>query len=288
MKKIAIVSGKGGTGKTIITASFAALAKRKVMVDCDVDAADLHLILSPKIKEKHEFKGWKKALIDLDICTGCGICRDICRFEAIIPDPYFHIDSISCEGCGLCSFICPLNAITMKDNLAGEWYVSETRYGPMVHAKLGIAEENSGKLVTLVKMNAEMIAEKGDLDYLIIDGPPGIGCPVIATLSRADLALVVTEPTLPGIHDMERIIGVARHFGVRVSCVINKFDINLENSAKIENWCKSENILFLGKIPFDEIVTHSLVKKTPVVEYYEGEVSSKIRDIWNYLEKILG
>ncbi|GAI05092.1 unnamed protein product, partial [marine sediment metagenome] len=219
MKQIVVISGKGGTGKSVIAGSFASLAKNKVMADCDVDAADLHLLLHPTVKETHEFSGGKTAFIDERRCTECGKCQEVCRFEAI--DNYV-VDPISCEGCGVCFHICPEKAIKMVDDLSGKWFVSETKYGPFVHAKLGIAEENSGKLVTLVRQNAKLIAEKEKRDFVIIDGPPGIGCPVIASLSGVDIALIVTEPTLSGIHDLERIVGVAHHFGIKGVVCINK------------------------------------------------------------------
>ncbi|NWF52770.1 MAG: 4Fe-4S binding protein, partial [Nitrospirae bacterium] len=209
MKQIVVISGKGGTGKTILTASFASLAKNKVMADCDVDAADLHLLLQPEIKERHEFRSGVTATIDKELCQGCGECISVCRFNAISED--FTVDPISCEGCTICSYVCPAGAIKLEENISGEWFVSETKYGPFVHAKLGIAEENSGKLVSVVRQKAKEIAEKENLDYVIIDGPPGIGCPVIASLANVDLAMIVTEPTLSGIHDMERVAQVSKH-----------------------------------------------------------------------------
>jgi len=291
MKQIVIISGKGGTGKTIIAASFACLAKNKVIADCDVDAADLHLLLHPDIKETHQFIGGKKAVIDKKRCTQCGKCVEVCRFDAIrrggvTPPLQFYIDRISCEGCGVCANICPEGAIQMEKSVNGEWYISNTKYGPLVHAKLGIAEENSGKLVTLVRQNAKTIAEKESMDYIIIDGPPGIGCPVIASISGVDLALVATEPTLSGIHDMERVVGVAKHFGIKTACVINKYDINWKNSSRIEDWLRSGNIPVAGKIPFDTIVTKAMVHGIPVVEYSQNLVSREIENIWQRLIKI--
>ncbi|TES94520.1 MAG: (4Fe-4S)-binding protein [Candidatus Cloacimonadota bacterium] len=281
MKQIVVISGKGGTGKTVITASFAALANNKVLCDCDVDAADLHLLLHPEINETHQFVGGKKAVIDSELCSGCGECIKVCRFDAISSD--FTIDPISCEGCSVCSFVCPVETISMKENISGEWYISETRYGPMVHAKLGIAEENSGKLVSVTRGAAKRIAENKKMDYIIIDGRPGIGCPVIASLSGADIALLVTEPTLSGMHDLERIHSVAKHFGIKTACVINKHDINYENSTRIEDWCKKEGITVIGKIPFEQAVTESVVKGVPVVEYSESPAAEEIKKIWNLI-----
>jgi MinD superfamily P-loop ATPase len=282
MKQIVVISGKGGTGKSIITGSFASLAKNKVMADCDVDAADLYLLLHPAVKETHEFSGGKTAFIDERRCSQCGKCQEVCRFEAI--DNYV-VDPISCEGCGICFHICPERAIKMMDSLSGKWFVSETKYGPFVHAKLGVAEENSGKLVTLVRQNAKLIAEKEKKDFVIIDGPPGIGCPVIASLAGVDIALIVTEPTLSGIHDLERIVGVAHHFGIKGAVCINKYDLNLIVTQKIEEYCRHNNIELVGKILFDISVTEALVRGLPIVEYSNNEVTNEIKNLW---EKILG
>jgi MinD superfamily P-loop ATPase len=282
MKQIVVISGKGGTGKSIITGSFASLAKNKVMADCDVDAADLYLLLHPAVKETHEFSGGKTAFIDERRCSQCGKCQEVCRFEAI--DNYV-VDPISCEGCGICFHICPERAIKMVDSLSGKWFVSETKYGSFVHAKLGVAEENSGKLVTLVRQNAKLIAEKEKKDFVIIDGPPGIGCPVIASLAGVDIALIVTEPTLSGIHDLERIVGVAHHFGIKGAVCINKYDLNLIVTQKIEEYCRHNNIELVGKIPFDISVTEALVRGLPIVEYSNNQVTNEIKNLW---EKILG
>lgn len=281
MKQIVVISGKGGTGKSVITASFASLAKNKVMADCDVDAADLYLLLHPTVKETHEFSGGKTAFIDERACTQCGKCQEVCRFEAI---DNCVVDPISCEGCGVCFHICPEKAIKMVDDLSGKWFISETKYGPFVHAKLGIAEENSGKLVTLVRQNAKLIAEKEKRDFVIVDGPPGIGCPVIASLSGVDIALIVTEPTLSGIHDLERIVGVAHHFGIKGAVCINKYDLNLIITQKIEEYCRHNNIELVGKIPFDISVTEALVRGLPIVEYSNNQVTHEIKNLW---EKIL-
>jgi len=282
MKQIVVISGKGGTGKSVITASFASLAKNKVMADCDVDAADLYLLLHPGVKETHEFSGGKTAFIEERACTQCGECQEACRFEAIVN---YVVDPISCEGCGVCFHICPEKAIKMLDNLSGKWFVSETKYGPFVHAKLGIAEESSGKLVTLVRQNAKLIAEKEKRDFVIIDGPPGIGCPVIASLSGVDIALIVTEPTLSGIHDLQRVAGVAHHFGIKGVVCINKYDLNFIVTRKIEEYCHNNNIGVVGKIPFDISVTEALVGGLPIVEYSNNHVTEEIKNLW---EKILG
>ena len=277
MKEVVILSGKGGTGKTSIVGSLAALAKRKALSDCDVDAADLHLLLSPSLKQETEFWSGQLAHIDRDRCTECGLCQDLCRFDAIRD---YTVDPTSCEGCGFCFQVCPADAVTMKENLSGHWFVSETRYGPLVHARLGIAQENSGKLVAQVRKEARHLAETQGLDYIISDGPPGIGCPVISSLSGASLAILVTEPTLSGIHDLKRVLGVCRHFGIPAAVCINKCDLNEENSRQIEEYCLSEGVEVASRIPFDNIVTEALVHGVPVVEYSQGRVTREIEKLW--------
>lgn len=284
MQEIVILSGKGGTGKTSVVGSLAALADNKVLADCDVDAADLHLLLSPTIKQNNEFWSGQVASIDSDKCTECGLCQELCRFDAIND---YKVDSISCEGCGFCSHICPAGAITMKDNLSGHWFISDSKYGPLVHARLGIAQENSGKLVALVRQQAKQIAEENDLDYIISDGPPGIGCPVISSLSGVKLALLVTEPTLSGIHDLERVIEVCNHFGVLPLVCINKYNLNEDNTRSIEKYCQTRNIEVVARIPFDNVVTEALVKGVPVVEYSQGKVTEEIKGLWNNIKSIL-
>ena len=280
MRDIVVLSGKGGTGKTSIVSSLAALAKGKVLADCDVDAADLHLLLKPTVKQENEFWSGQLAQIDEVKCTECGLCQDLCRFEAIKD---YKVDPIACEGCGFCSHICPTNAITMKENMSGHWFVSDTRYGPLVHARLGIAQENSGKLVAQVRQQAKRIAEERGFDCIISDGPPGIGCPVISSLSGASLAIMVTEPTLSGIHDLERVLGVSYHFGVPATVCINKHDLNEENSRRIEDYCKDEGIVVAAKIPFDNAVTEAIVRGIPVVEYADGAVSREIEGLWEVI-----
>lgn len=283
MKQIVVISGKGGTGKTVITASFAALAKNKVMADCDVDAADLHLLLKPRVKERNEFKSGLSAFINKDKCTECGLCRRLCRFDAVNED--FSVDSVSCEGCAFCSYACPVGAIEMKENIAGEWFISDTRFGPMVHAKLGIAEENSGKLVSLVRKKAKEIAEKNKADWIIIDGSPGIGCPVIASLSGVDCALVVTEPSLSGLHDAARVIDMARHFKIPVLLVVNKYDLNIGMTEKIEEYCCKEKVPFIGKVEFDKAIVKAMVRGKTIIEYYDGKITQRVKEIWKRLQK---
>jgi MinD superfamily P-loop ATPase len=282
MKQIVIISGKGGTGKTVLTASLAVLSQNKVMADCDVDAADLHLLLKPEIRERHEFRSGVTAKINRDLCEECGECMNACRFDAISGD--FHVDPVSCEGCAVCSFVCPAGAITMEENVSGEWFISETKYGPMVHARLGIAEENSGKLVSLVRQEAKRIADEDHKNYVIIDGPPGIGCPVIASLANVDLALIVTEPTLSGIHDMERITSVSEHFNVPTKVVINKYDLNIKNSEEIKRISDDKGIEVLARLPFSQKVSESIVKGVPLVEFCNDEIVREITHLWEKIQ----
>jgi len=286
VKEVVVLSGKGGTGKTSVVASLAYLARSKVMVDCDVDAADLYLLLKPLSRESHEFWSGQKALIAGDRCTECGLCCEVCRFEAIKNG--FQVDPTSCEGCGFCYNVCPVSAITMVESLSGHWFISGTKYGPLVHAKLGVAQENSGKLVALVRKQARRIGEEQGLDFIISDGPPGIGCPVISSLSGADLAVIITEPTLSGMHDLERVTEVCHHFAVPVIVSINKYDINEENSRQIEGYCQSRGIETAARIPFDNVVTEALVKGLPVVEYSRGRVTSGIESLWQRITQSLG
>lgn len=277
MKEVVILSGKGGTGKTTIAGSFAALSSSKVLCDCDVDAADLNLLLEPHVYEEHDFTGGWLASIDKDKCCRCNLCSQLCRFSAIKD---FKVDEIACEGCGLCERICPSKAVDMKPGIAGLWFVSQTKYGQLVHARLGIAQDNSGKLVARVRQRAKQIAADGGLKYIINDGPPGTGCPVISSLSGADLALMVTEPTLSGAHDLERVIRVCRHFGVRAVVCINKFDVSETNTRKIEEFCAGMEIPIVSRIPYDATVTEALMQAKPVVEYTDGKVSLEIMNLW--------
>ncbi|MFA7677470.1 MAG: ATP-binding protein [Candidatus Omnitrophota bacterium] len=292
MKKIVVISGKGGTGKTVVTGALAAFSSKAVMADCDVDAADLHLLLNPVIKKRQEFRAGVTAFIDQGKCIGCGKCMEICRFSAIdriLPlgaKGGFSIDSVSCEGCAFCSFACPVKAIEMRENISGEWFVSDTRFGPLVHAKLGIAEENSGKLVSLVRQEAEKIAKERKSDWVIIDGSPGIGCPVIASLNGVDCALVVTEPTLSGLHDAKRVISVARHFGVMVKLAVNKYDLNPEVTESIEKYCRAENIQVLGKISFDKSIVKAMLKGETIAEGSSDESRRQVREVWEKLQSL--
>ncbi|HOO55782.1 MAG TPA: ATP-binding protein [bacterium] len=286
MKELVVISGKGGTGKTSIVASFAALAGSSVLADCDVDAADLHLVLKPDIKQRENFSGGRVAYIDPDICMHCDRCRELCRFDAISEDHV--VDTVSCEGCAVCAFACPVEAAVMKESINGEWFISETRHGTMVHARLGIAEENSGKLVTLVRNQAKRIAGEKNLDMIIVDGSPGIGCPVIASVTGADMVLIVTEPTLSGLHDLERVADLADHFGARIMVCINKADINPDMADRIEAMCVARKIPVPARIEYNTVVTAAQVEGLSVVEFGDSNVANQIRALWSDVKKQLG
>ena len=285
MKELTVISGKGGTGKTTIAAAFASLAESAVIADCDVDASDMHLILKPEIIETMDFSGLKIASIDETICTGCGICRDACKFDAISND--IRIDVYACEGCGVCAYVCPEGAISLIERKAGYACNSETRFGPMAHARLGIAEEASGLLVAVVRENASKLAEKYDRNLVLIDGPPGTGCSLIASIKGVDLVLAVTEPSVSGIHDLERILGVAGHFNIPAMVCINKYDINEKNSRVIEEYCKEHGIELAGKLPYDDTPTKAMMQEMTVIEYSDGEFSKMVKGLWENIKKKL-
>jgi len=282
MKELVVVSGKGGTGKTSLTAAFAFLAENKILCDADVDAADLHLLMNPDIQMKTDFIGGGIALINREKCIECGMCRDLCRFDAISEN--FVVNHIDCEGCGVCVDFCPEKAIEFPSQICGEWYISETRFGPMVHARLGIAEENSGKLVTLIRREARKLAEKKQLELMITDGPPGIGCPVIASIGGASALLIVTEPTVSGLHDMDRVAQLAAHFKVPAMVCVNKYDLNPGQTDAIEKLAKKQKMVVLGRIPFDPIFTESMIQGKTIFEYNEdSETSKTVKEIWHNL-----
>lgn len=280
MRELVILSGKGGTGKTTLTAAFASIIENRILCDADVDAADLHLLMAPDIKQTTDFLGGGLAVINPDKCTQCGICIDLCRFDAIKEN--FEVDAIECEGCGVCVDFCPEQAIDFPVQTCGQWYISDTRFGPMVHARLGIAEENSGKLVALIRHEAKNLAEEKNLDLMITDGPPGIGCPVIASVGGATAMLIVTEPTVSGSHDMARVADLAAHFKIPAMICVNKFDLNPDQAHAIENLAEEKNITVLGRIPFDPAFTESMVQGKTIFEYSENsEASRMIKRIWD-------
>ncbi|MCD6087113.1 MAG: ATP-binding protein [Candidatus Hydrothermae bacterium] len=286
MIEFAVVSGKGGTGKTSLTAAFISLAGNVTIADADVDAPDLHILLKPHVLQKTEFLGMKRAYIDLDKCTYCDICRVNCRFDAI--DENFVVDPTACEGCTLCYHLCPVQAIEMRDTVAGYWYVSETRYGKMVHGMLEVGEENSGKLVTIIRKQALFLAQTGGTDYLIIDGPPGTGCPVNSTLSGLKYGIIVTEPTQSGLFDMKRILDLMDHFGVKPFVIINKYDLNPEKTTEIEKFLEEKGISYLGRIPFDPVMTEAQLKGLSVIEMGDNPISREIKRIWETFRKSTG
>lgn len=288
MHELVVISGKGGTGKTSLVGSFAALAREAVLADCDVDAADLHLLLQPEVKETHDFVGGKIASIISAQCIGCGRCKELCNFDALalngpandVVQKTYAVDPIACEGCGVCVRFCPVEAIEFKDAVNGQWFLSETRFGPMVHAKLGVAEENSGKLVSLIRKQARQVAEQEGRGLIIVDGSPGIGCPVIASISGADLVLVVTEPTLSGEHDLERVVELTAHFGIPAMVCVNKWDINPEIAGRIETSAGQRGLKTAGRIDYDASVTQAQVAEKSIVEYCDEPLRGQIASIW--------
>jgi MinD superfamily P-loop ATPase len=293
VKELVVCSGKGGTGKTSVVAAFAALAPEPVLADCDVDAADLHLVLAPLVQHQEEFRSGREAHIRQDDCAGCGTCRDVCEFDAITVNPdgagaeVFTVDPLACEGCGVCVHFCPEHAINFPETVCGKWFISQTRHGPLVHARLGIAAENSGKLVTLVRTQARQLAVGQRRELLLVDGPPGIGCPVIASLSGADHVLVVTEPTLSGLHDLVRVVHLARHFNLPVSVCVNKYDINEAVARRIEQHCEMEDLSIVGRIPYDPQVTAAQMASTSVVEHDASPAARAIETVWSRVSEQL-
>lgn len=291
MIQLVVLSGKGGTGKTTIAAALAALASRSlrlVLVDADVDASNLGLVLSPTIQEQHAFIGGHTAQIDPKRCLGCGDCAQACRFNAVIPGETYRIDTLACEGCAACFYRCPSEAIRMQERQSGEWFRSTTSYGTLFHAHLFPGQENSGKLVTRVRQEARSWALEHDADLILIDGPPGIGCPVIAATTGVDLALLVAEPTISGVHDLQRVLTTTGHFDVQSLACINKADINRGHAKDIESFCKGHGIDRVQTIPFDRAVPAALIAGVPIVQYDEGSAAAAINQLWSFLgERIL-
>ncbi len=294
-KEVTIISGKGGTGKTTLTASLAQLADEAILADNDVDAADLHLLLSPVVREAHDFVGGTKASIESAKCVVCGQCARACHFNAIMKDgpdngmgeATYRVDPLACEGCGLCPMVCPVQAIVAEPNVTGRWYVSSTQWGPMAHARLGIAEENSGRLVAQVRRRAAELAEETSLARIIGDGPPGTGCPVIASVTGCDLVVIVTEPTVSGLHDMERVLQLSDHFGVPSAVVINKADLNEEQARRIVEMARQHGAKVIGRIPFDRCVNDALMAGKTIVDYNQGEAVKAVREIWESIREML-
>lgn len=282
MREIVILSGKGGTGKTSITAALAALGNSLVVCDCDVDAADLHLLLAPEVKETYQFSGGHEARIDPERCTQCGQCLELCHFGAISPD--FRVDPFSCEGCKVCVHFCPAAAIDFLETVDGEYYVSDTRFGPMVHARLHIAAENSGKLVTAVRRRSQEVATARQKDWILVDGPPGIGCPVIASLTGAHAVLLVTEPTVSGRHDLERVANLTAHFQIPTYVLINKWDLNPQMSEKIAALSAARHLPVLARLPYDPVFTQAMVVAKTLPEYTDGPLVAELQRLWQQLQ----
>lgn len=291
MKQLVILSGKGGTGKTSLTAAFANLARNgsppinAILADADVDAANLELVTQPKRLETHEFIGGEIAVINPNLCHACGICEQVCRFDAIIPpdssQSFYRIDPIACDGCAACVYQCPEYAITMQPQKAGNWYHSLSLYGDLYHADLIPAQENSGKLVTIVKQNGRLRALDTGAQLLIVDGPPGIGCPVISAVAGADLGVIVTEPTPAGSHDMERALQTIQHFRFPALVIINKADLNPQKTNEIKNYCKENQVEVLGEIPYDPIISECMKQGVDIISYNSTSPASQaIQTIW--------
>ncbi|MBN2006071.1 MAG: ATP-binding protein [Anaerolineae bacterium] len=296
MKQLVILSGKGGTGKTTVAAALAHLAAqdcRIVLADADVDAANLGLLLAPVTQETHDFIGGTIAVIDPARCTGCGRCAEVCRFEAVHSEnatpseTTCFVDPIACEGCAACVYECPANAIAMQPQRAGQWFVAGTPHGPLYHAHLFAGQENSGKLVTLVRRMAQLRAHDEHADLLLIDGPPGIGCPVIAALSGADMALIVAEPTVAGAHDLKRVLSLAAHFRVPTTALINKSDLSPAQSEEIITACAARNVPIVGRLPYDPEVMGSLVRREPIT-MRESAITATLQNVWASLKMTLG
>jgi MinD superfamily P-loop ATPase len=296
MKQILVLSGKGGTGKTTIAAALASLAAREcsvVLADADVDASNLELLLAPTLREEHAFMAGQVGVVDTGSCSGCETCAQVCRFDAVITPPATdpsgtcRIDPVACEGCAACMYACPMESITMEPIRSGSWFRSDTRFGPLFHAHLFAGRENSGKLVTSIRQRAREEAVDRGASLVLIDGPPGIGCPVISAISGVDLALIVTEPTVSGEHDLERVLGVAEHFRVPAAVVINKADLNPGRAGAIETFCRDRGIAVLGRIPYDPAVTESVVRGIPLTEGHDEALNETLAGIWRGLRDSL-
>jgi MinD superfamily P-loop ATPase len=285
MIEVVVLSGKGGTGKTSLTAAFAHLANGSVICDLDVDAPDLHLLLQPRQMASEPFISGHEARIRAEHCNGCGLCMTLCRFNAIAEsDAVPRIDPLRCEGCKTCVALCPSQAIDFNPKQCGQWYLSQTRMGPLVHAQLIPAEENSGRLVALLRQKAKELAQERQLSLVLSDGPPGIGCPVISSLAGASLAVIVSEPTPSGEHDLVRIVDLCDHFQVPVGVIINKADLSVDYHRRIETFCDERTIPLLGSLPFDTVFIEAVVKGRAVTEYVPDGIAEDIRRIWAAIE----
>lgn len=285
IKELCVLSGKGGTGKTSLVGALAAIVPNKILVDCDVDAADLHLLLAPKVQNREAFWGGRKAVIIPELCTECGRCREVCGFEAISED--FRVDPTSCEGCSVCVHFCSFGAIDFPLARCGEWFVSETRFGPMVHAQLGAGQENSGLLVALIRGKARELAEAKGIPLILADGPPGIGCPVISSLTGADGVLIITEPTLSGLHDLNRVLDLSGHFHIPGMVLINKYDLNREMTDRIETFCREKGLGVAGRLPYDPVVTEAMIQGKTIPEMNGSSLGAEISILWKKIQENL-
>jgi MinD superfamily P-loop ATPase len=289
MPEIIVISGKGGTGKTSLTAAFAHLAEDAIICDLDVDAPDLHLILDPKTEQREEFFSGHEAVIDPEACDGCGTCAEVCRFEAVSKNgPGFVVDPLKCEGCKVCVHFCPAGAIGFPERHCGQWSLSRTRFGPLVHAQLFPGAENSGRLVALLRAQAREMSKETGRELILSDGPPGIGCPVISSLSGTDFAVLVTEPTPSGIHDLERVADLCRHFKIPAGVIVNKADLNPGNTEGIRRWCAEARAEFIGELPYDPAVTEAMVRRLAVTEYRPGALAETLRRQWAQISEMAG
>jgi MinD superfamily P-loop ATPase len=279
VRRLVVMSGKGGTGKTTVVASIAALADRPVLADCDVDAPDLHLVLAPQVLSSQEYTGLQIATVDEGLCTQCGACVETCRFDAISED--VEVDPFGCEGCGACTLVCPTGAIDMEDRVIGQVFSSKTRFGPMAHARLGAGEEASGKLVMQVRVMADKLGRESGRDLQVIDGPPGIGCPAISAMSGVDALLIVAEPTRSGRQGLDRVVQLAKHFDVPAMAVVNRSDLNPEEASVIEGWCRDGDIRVLDRLPYDETATEAMIAGHAVVEHNNGPLARGLRALWD-------
>lgn len=283
IKELVILSGKGGTGKTSLTSAFLSLAAEQglfpVICDADVDAANLHLILKPEIKNETDFQGGYQAIINSESCNNCGQCADLCRFDAVTDQ--FEIDPVLCEGCGVCVDLCPAGAIDFPEIICGRWFISDTRFGSFVHARLGIAQENSGKLVALVREESRKLAQKSEKSFILTDGPPGIGCPVIASISQATAVLIIAEPTVSGLHDLKRVNELCRHFCIPAMVCINRFDLNPDMTVEIENYASINQIPVTGRISFDPVFTLAMINSKNIIEFNRHSIAAaQVKEVW--------
>jgi MinD superfamily P-loop ATPase len=285
VKEIVVLSGKGGTGKTSLTAVFASLMSKAVLVDCDVDAANLHLLLNPLVEERHDFAGGEKARVDTTACDGCGLCIEGCRFEAIRLDGIAAVDPLHCEGCGICARMCPVGAISLESRVCGQWFLSRTRNGPMLHARLAPGQDNSGKLVSTLRQSARTLANQIGAAWILVDGPPGAGCPVISSLTGADYVVMVTEPTLSGSSDLQRAVAVADHFRVPTGIIINKADINPEIAGRIEEYAAATGRDVLGRICYDPAFTRAQLSGSSVLQAAGADLRRCLESAWRAVER---